>query len=255
LRNIKAVSVSRVQQTAGRKARPQMAKRLSGESILIHAGSGGVGLAAIQIAQHLSLEIFATAGTPEKRQLLKSMGVPHVMNSRTLDFADEVMAATNGRGVDAVLNSLAGDFIPKSLSVLAPFGRFLEIGKVDIYRNSKIGLQRLRDNISYFVIDLTQHLQHKPDFVVRMFEEIARRFEHGDYQPIAYTAFPVADAVEAFILHRVWRTVSAGCNIPDYRRCRRIRTRNREMDCPRRGSAPGADEPLRSKRRCRRDRH
>ena len=83
------------------------------------------------------------------------------MSSRTLDFADEIMDVTGGRGVDAVLNSLAGDFVPKSLSVLAPFGRFLEIGKVDIYRNARIGLHPLRNNISYFVIDLTQHLQHE----------------------------------------------------------------------------------------------
>ena len=170
----------------------------AGESILIHAGTGGVGLAAIQIAKHLGLEIFATAGTPQKRELLTSMGVPHVMNSRSLEFADEILSITGGRGVDAVLNSLAGDFIPKSLSVLAPFGRFLEIGKVDIYRNSKLGLQRLRDNISYFVIDLTQHLRYKPDFVVQMFEEIRQRFEHGDYQPIAYTPFPVSAVVDAF---------------------------------------------------------
>jgi len=175
-----------------------LARMQPGESILIHAGTGGVGLAAIQIAKHLSLEIFATAGTPEKRQLLTAMGVRHVMNSRTLEFADEIMEVTARRGVDAVLNSLAGDFIPKSLSVLAPFGRFLEIGKVDIYRNSKVGLQRLRDNISYFVIDLTQHLQHKRDFVVTMFEEIGARFDAGDYQPIPYTPFPITEAVDAF---------------------------------------------------------
>src|SRR5262249_53150526 len=115
-----------------------MARMQPGEKILIHAGTGGVGQAAIQIAQRLGLEIFATAGTAEKRNMLCQMGVPHVMNSRTLEFADQVMEVTGGRGVDAVLNSLAGEFIPKSLSLLAPFGRFLEIGKTDIYNNSRI---------------------------------------------------------------------------------------------------------------------
>ena len=101
----------------------------AGEKILIHAGSGGVGQAAIQVAQHLGLEIFATAGSPEKRRLMSDLGVPYVMDSRTFEFADQIMEITGGEGVDAVLNSLAGPFIPKSLSVLAPFGRFLEIGK------------------------------------------------------------------------------------------------------------------------------
>lgn len=169
-----------------------------GESILIHAGTGGVGQAAIQVAKHLGLKIFATAGTPEKRELLTAMGVGHVMSSRTLAFADEVMDATGGRGVDAVLNSLAGDFIPKSLSILAPFGRFLEIGKVDIYRNAKIGLQPLKDNISYFVIDLTQHLRDRREFVVQMFREIADGFAAGYYQPVPLNLFPIAEVVDAF---------------------------------------------------------
>jgi acyl transferase domain-containing protein/NADPH:quinone reductase-like Zn-dependent oxidoreductase/thioesterase domain-containing protein/acyl carrier protein len=169
-----------------------------GERILIHAGAGGVGQAAIQIAKHLSLEIFATAGTAQKRQVLTDMGVHHVMNSRTLAFADEVMAITDGRGVDAALNCLAGDFIPKSLSVLAPFGRFLEIGKVDVYRNSKIGLELLRNNISYFVIDLTQHLREKPAFIVQMLAELGERFAARDYRPLPYTSFPITQAGEAF---------------------------------------------------------
>jgi len=169
-----------------------------GEKVLIHGGTGGVGQAAVQIAQHLGLEIFATAGTPEKRRLLSEMGVPHVMNSRTLEFADQVLEITEGRGVDAVLNSFAGDFIPKSLSVLAPFGRFLEIGKVDVYRNTKVGLQRLKDNITYHVIDLAQHLQHKPAFVATLFAELAERFAAGDYQPLSHTEFPITEVVEAF---------------------------------------------------------
>ncbi|MFC1759598.1 zinc-binding dehydrogenase, partial [Planctomycetota bacterium] len=78
--------------------------------------TGGVGQAAVQISQHLGLEIFATAGTPEKRQMLVDAGVPHVMDSRSLDFADQIMEITQGKGVDAVLNSLAGEFIPKSFS-------------------------------------------------------------------------------------------------------------------------------------------
>ncbi len=176
----------------------RLAQMEPGEKILIHAATGGVGQAAIQIAQHLGLEIFATAGTDEKRQLLADLGVPHVMDSRTLDFADRVMEITRGRGVDAVLNSLAGPFVAKSCSVLAPFGRFLEIGKVDVYNNTKIGLEMLKHNVSYFVIDLAECLQAKPGLVASMFAELAERFETGEFRPLQHQVFPVTDVVEAF---------------------------------------------------------
>lgn len=175
-----------------------LARMREGEKILIHAGTGGVGQAAIQIAKNLGLEVFSTAGTPEKRQLLEDIGVDHVMDSRTLLFADEIMEITGGKGVDAVLNSLAGEFIPKSFSVLAPFGRFLEIGKIDIYNNSKIGLEPLRNNISYFVIDLAQHLEEKPEFVASMLSELGEKFAAGVYEALPHKVFPVTEVVEAF---------------------------------------------------------
>ncbi len=175
-----------------------LARMQKGEKVLIHAGTGGVGQAAVQIALNLGLEIFSTAGTPEKRALLEEMGVHHVMDSRSLDFADEIMEITEGRGVDAVLNSLAGDFIPKNFSVLAPFGRFLEIGKIDIYNNTRIGLEPLRNNISYFVIDLAQHLEEKPEFVASMFAELGEKFAARDYQPLPHKVFAINDVVDAF---------------------------------------------------------
>jgi thioester reductase-like protein len=175
-----------------------LARMRPGEKILIHAGSGGVGQAAIQISQGLGLEVFATAGTPEKRAFLRELGVPHVMNSRDLQFADQIQEITGGRGVDAVLNSLAGEFIPKSFSVLAPFGRFLEIGKIDIYKNSRIGLQQLKDNISYFVIDLAQLLIDRPDRIGEMFEQVREKFDSGEYGPLSHQVFPVTEVVQAF---------------------------------------------------------
>ncbi len=176
----------------------ELARMRKGESILVHAGTGGVGQAAIQIAKHLGLTIFATAGTPEKRALLKELGADYALDSRSLTFADEVMRLTGGKGVDAVLNSLAGDFIPKNFSVLATFGRYLEIGKIDVYGNSKIGLEPLRNNISFFVIDLAQHLEQKPEYVAEMFSELEQKFEDGAYLPLSNKVFPVTDVVEAF---------------------------------------------------------
>jgi NADPH:quinone reductase-like Zn-dependent oxidoreductase len=124
----------------------------AGEMILIHAGAGGVGMAAIQIAHHLGAEVIASAGSPTKRALLKTMGVKHVIDSRRGDFAESVMELTNGRGVDVVLNALAAEAIPMGMSCLAESGRFVEIGKRDIYQNSRIPLWSLRRNASFHVV-------------------------------------------------------------------------------------------------------
>ena len=143
--------------------------------MLIHAGAGGVGLAAIQIAKQIGAEIFATAGSDEKRDHLRQFGVDHVMNSRTLDFAGEILEITNREGVDVVLNSLPGAAIAKSLSCLKAYGRFLEIGKIDIYKNSMIGLLPFQDNLSYFAIDLDRLLRQRPGLHSRNV-----RRAHGD---------------------------------------------------------------------------
>jgi NADPH:quinone reductase-like Zn-dependent oxidoreductase len=172
-----------------------LARMQSGESILIHSAAGGVGLAAVQLSQLIGAEIFATAGNEEKREFLRGLGIRHVMGSRTFDFVGEVMEATGGRGVDVVLNSLAGDFIPKSLSVLAPFGRFLEIGKRDIYGNTPLGLYPFRRNLSFFGIDL---LQMAPEKIAALFDEVMQYFERGDLKPLHHSVFPLSEVVKAF---------------------------------------------------------
>ncbi len=192
----------------------ELARMEKGESILVHAGTGGVGQAAIQIAKHLGLTIFATAGSPEKRRLLREMGVHHVLDSRTLKFADDIMEITGGEGVDAVLNSLAGDFIPKNFSVLKTFGRYMEIGKIDVYGNTKIGLEPLRNNISFFVIDLAQHLQSKPAYIARMFSDLEAKFHDGSYAPLSSHVFPVTEVVEAFRFMAAGKHV--GKNVLDF---------------------------------------
>ena len=108
----------------------RLAQLQPGERVLIHAGAGGVGLAAIQIAQQIGAEIFATAGSEAKRDFLRSLGVTHVYSSRSTAFAEEILADTDREGIDVVLNSLPGEAITKSLCVLRAYGRFLEIGKI-----------------------------------------------------------------------------------------------------------------------------
>ncbi len=169
-----------------------------GDRVLIHSASGGVGLAAVQIAQQAGAEIFATAGSPEKRAFLESLGVPHVMDSRSTAFADEVMARTGGRGVDVVLNSLSGEGMLKSLDVLAPFGRFLEIGKRDIYENRDLGLAPFKKQLSYFSIDLERLFAERPNIGVKVFREVMQGFETNVFRPLRLQVFPISEAVEAF---------------------------------------------------------
>jgi NADPH:quinone reductase-like Zn-dependent oxidoreductase/thioesterase domain-containing protein/acyl carrier protein len=175
-----------------------LARLQSGERVLIHAGAGGVGLAAIQIAQQIGAEIFATAGSDEKREFLRSLGVEHVYSSRTVDFAEQILADTGREGVDVVLNSLPGEAISKSLSILRAYGRFLEIGKTDIYQNRMIGLLPFQDNLSYFAIDLDRMLRQRPAAIRALFAEVMNHFQAGHYRPLMFTRFETRQTVDAF---------------------------------------------------------
>jgi acyl transferase domain-containing protein/NAD(P)-dependent dehydrogenase (short-subunit alcohol dehydrogenase family)/acyl carrier protein len=175
-----------------------LARLEQGERVLIHGAAGGVGLAAIQLARLRGAEIFATAGSPEKHDLLRMLGVPHILSSRSLEFVEEVRRRTAGRGVDIVLNSLAGPFLRRSLDLLRPFGRFLEIGKRDLVADSKIGLRPFRNNVSYFGIDVDQLVKEKPDLAVRMMREVMELFHQGKITPLPYRTYPLGRAVEAF---------------------------------------------------------
>ncbi len=175
-----------------------VARLQPGERVLIHAATGGVGLAAVQLAQHLGAEIYATAGSDEKRDLLRSLGVRHVFNSRTLAFADQILDLTGGEGVDVVLNSLAGDAIPKSLAVLRPYGRFVEIGKRDVYENSRVGLRPFRNNLSLFVLDLDRVCAQRPDLARESFQQIVRLLNEGHVRPLPHRVFPVERVQDAF---------------------------------------------------------
>ena len=176
----------------------QLAQIGSSDRVLIHAATGGVGLAAIQIAQRAGAEIFATAGSDHKRDFLHSLGIPHVMNSRSLDFAGEILKQTGGRGVDIVLNSLTGDFIPASFSVLAPEGRFLEIGKRGIWNSDQVA--ELGRNIAYHIVDLGQVGLEQPEVLGALLRDTVAAIERGELRPLPARVFPFRDAVSAYRL-------------------------------------------------------
>lgn len=175
-----------------------MGRLRAGERILIHTASGGVGLAAVQIAQSLGAEIFATAGNPEKRQFLRDLGIEHVMDSRTLDFAGEIMEITDGAGVDVVLNTLAGEFLLKSIEVLGKHGRFVEIGKRDIYQNSQIGLYPFRRNLAFHAVDMDPIFLEQDDFTQELLHEVMAYVNSDAYKPLPRRVFSPSQIAEAY---------------------------------------------------------
>ena len=177
-----------------------VARMRKGECVLVHAGAGGVGMAAIQIAHYLGAEVIATAGNQAKRALLHTMGVRNVIDSRRADFADEVKELTGGRGVDVVLNALAAEAIPMGLSCLAEFGRFIEIGKRDIYQNARIPLWAMRRNASFSVVAMDAVFSGDPALTQQLLETISGLIEHGALSPLPFRSFPACRVDAAFRL-------------------------------------------------------
>jgi acyl transferase domain-containing protein/NADPH:quinone reductase-like Zn-dependent oxidoreductase/acyl carrier protein len=175
-----------------------LARLQKGERILVHGAAGGVGLAAVQYALEVGAEIFASAGSVEKRDFLRRIGAHHVVDSRSLAFADDIREITHGEGIDVVLNSVAGDAIHKGLSILRPYGRFVELGKRDFYANSKLGLQPFRNNIQFFGVDVDRLLVDRPALSKELFAELAPLLDQRVFVPLPHRVFPIARAVEAF---------------------------------------------------------
>jgi acyl transferase domain-containing protein/NADPH:quinone reductase-like Zn-dependent oxidoreductase/acyl carrier protein len=177
-----------------------LAKLAPEEHVLIHTASGGVGLAAIQYAKRRGAVVIATAGSEVKRAFLRLAGADCVLDSRDLAFSEAVRAFTKGQGVDIVLNSLSGEAMERSLEVLKPFGRFLELGKRDFYLNRRIHLRPLRQNISYFAIDIDQLPVRRPDLARRLLSEVSTALFDGEIRPLAHRIFSFGELEDAFRL-------------------------------------------------------
>lgn len=167
----------------------------SGDRVLIHAAAGGIGLAAIQIAQEVGAEIYATAH-PDKWSYLKNLGVHHIMNSRTTDFADEIQQITDGRGVDIILNSLSGEFTAKSRLILAANGRFIELGTEKNDEVSTAEMAKLNQQfISFHIIE---EARTTPKLFLRYFQEIVNKFDLGIYKPLPVKVYAASEIMDAF---------------------------------------------------------
>ena len=175
-----------------------LARLQAGEKVLIHAASGGVGQAAMMLARRAGAEIFATVGSEEKRSFVRRAGAAHVMSSRSVAFASEISATTGGTGVDIVLNSLAGEAIDRSLESLADYGRFLELGKIDIDKNRRLGMGILHRNTSVHGVDLDRLLAQRPALAGALLRELVGLFEARELEPLPMRVFPITEASEAF---------------------------------------------------------
>lgn len=167
-----------------------------GERVLIHAGAGGVGLAAIQVARNAGAEVFATAGSERKRVYLRSIGVQHVMDSRSLAFVDQVHALPGGRGVDVVLNSLTGAFVDAGLQALAPGGRFVELGVADLRDPATIAVTH--PNIVYQSFNLAPALEAGDSLITEILSEVLAQIESGQLHALPREIFSLDDAAAAF---------------------------------------------------------
>ncbi|MBX8688121.1 SDR family NAD(P)-dependent oxidoreductase, partial [Mycobacterium sp. 20091114027_K0903767] len=174
-----------------------MARIKAGDKVLIHSATGGVGQAAMAIARAAGAEIFATAGSEQRRQLLRDMGVEHVYDSRTLDFADQIRQDTQGYGVDIVLNSVTGAAQRAGLELLAFGGRFVEIGKRDIYGDTRLGLFPFRRNLSFYAVDLALMSVSHPDRLRELLATVYLLTAEGDLPLPEFTQYPLADAANA----------------------------------------------------------
>ncbi|GHE12932.1 type I polyketide synthase [Streptomyces alanosinicus] len=179
-----------------------LARLAPGETVLVHGAAGGVGLAAVQYARLVGATVIATAGSPAKRDLLRALGVEHVLDSRTLDFADQALRITGGRGVDVVVNSLAGQAIDRGLETLRSGGRFIELGKRDIYANKPLLMRPFNRNIAFYGVDVTALLFDEAGLASgrRLLAAVAERVADGRYRPLPHTVYPAARVKEAFTL-------------------------------------------------------
>ncbi|WP_431165614.1 SDR family NAD(P)-dependent oxidoreductase [Tenacibaculum halocynthiae] len=171
-----------------------------GDKVLIHKATEGIGLAAINYAKMIGAEVYATAGNLEKRSYLESLGIKHVFNSENLDFSNEIPKITEGKGVDVVLSSLTGEMLHQSLRVLAPYGTYLEIGKVSAVENVSLPMKIFTKNLSFISVDIDQLSKERPEEISRLFGEVRNYINTGELAPLPTNVFYPNQISKAFTL-------------------------------------------------------
>ncbi len=175
----------------------EQARITAGDRVLIHSATGGVGQAAIAIARAAGAEIFATAGSEQRRALLRDMGIEHVYDSRSTEFAEQIRRDTDGYGVDIVLNSLTGAAQRAGLELLSIGGRFVEIGKRDVYANTRLGLFPFHRNLTFHYVDLALMSESHPKRIGDLLGTVYRLVADGELPLPESTHYPLRDAAAA----------------------------------------------------------
>ncbi|AHH15033.1 polyketide synthase [Nocardia nova SH22a] len=176
----------------------ELARIRAGDTVLVHGAAGGVGSAAVQIAKLHGATVIGTASTEQRRAQVLAEGADHAIGSRTLDFVDQVLAWTGGRGVDVIISTAPGEILRQNFTVIAEFGRIVEIGKADIYTGGVLDLSVFDKNISYFSFDLDRMLRRRRDEVMELGRKVNARFDDGTYRPLPFQKYGTAEVGRAF---------------------------------------------------------
>ena len=182
----------------------EIAKLSRGQKVLIHAASGGVGQAALSIAQNIGAEIFATVGNVAKRLVLTTAyGIPesHIFSSRAKTFKSGILRLTKGYGMDVILNSLSGDALQDTWDCIAMFGTFVEIGKTDIHCKGQINLGPFDKNVNFSSVDLALLADHRPHILKNVLAKVMLMFNNGSLKPMhPIRTMPMTEVEDAFRL-------------------------------------------------------
>jgi NADPH:quinone reductase-like Zn-dependent oxidoreductase len=201
----------------------------NGEKILIHAGAGGVGIAAIQLAKHLGMEVYTTVGSEEKARAVAAQGADHIINYRDHDFADVIRRATDGYGIDVIMDGVSGPAYKKGVKLLAPMGRYILFGLSSVNAPRRINLGRiivdflttprillplqLERNVGFHAFNL-YFLTHKVEFMTGSLQKLIDYYRAGALRPLIGATFPLADVVKVHKLLQSRKAIGKIVMIP-----------------------------------------
>ncbi|MCX4096802.1 type I polyketide synthase [Nocardia sp. alder85J] len=175
-----------------------LARLQPGETVLIHGAAGGVGTAAIQVAKDRGARIIGTASTDERRAHVLELGADHAIDSRSLNFVDDVLALTGGKGVEVVVSSAPGEILRQNFHAVAEFGRIVEVGKADIYTGGLLEMSNFDKNVAYFSMDLDRLVAADPQRLISLLQRVYEKVLAGTYTPLSYRLFETDDVASAF---------------------------------------------------------
>ncbi|QLY30523.1 SDR family NAD(P)-dependent oxidoreductase [Nocardia huaxiensis] len=176
----------------------ELARVRAGDVVLVHGAAGGVGSAAVQIAKLHGATVIGTASSDERRAYVLDQGADHVLDSRSLNFADDVLGLTDGRGADVVISTAPGEILRRNFKAVAEFGRIVEIGKADIYSGGVLDLRYFDKNISYHSFDLDRMLRLRRRETVELITRVNAALESGRYRRLPFELYETDNVARAF---------------------------------------------------------